>query len=172
MTKWAVVENGNITEYYDVIPNCWRNVSNINLLETEIDVLNSLGWYQVNDTTPILGSNQSFGKTTYTFDQQNKVVIKNTIILDNPPQPTQDQQAEFTADRNSFMDALRQQRNLMLTQSDWTQLKDIHDQKTSDWQQSWLTYRQALRNLPEVYETTYPNETNFHNIAWPNPPGA
>ena len=98
MTKWAVVENGNITEYYDVIPNCWRNVSNINLLETEIDVLNSLGWYQVNDTTPILGSNQSFGKTTYTFDQQNKVVIKNTIILDNPPQPTQDQQAEFTAE--------------------------------------------------------------------------
>lgn len=170
MTKWAVVENGIITEYYDTIPICWKNISNIDLLESQTDFMNSLGWYLVQDITQPLKPNQTYGEISWSFDEPNKVVIKNTSIVDNIT-TEEDPSIKFVIERESFMNALRQQRTRMISDCDWTQLKDIIDSKTPEWQKSWADYRQALRNLPEIYETNYPNEVDFQNIAWPNAPG-
>lgn len=56
---------------------------------------------------------------------------------------------------------IRGKRAILLGRCDWTQTADApltNEQKTA-----WATYRQALRDLPETYET--PAE-----VIWPTPP--
>jgi hypothetical protein len=52
----------------------------------------------------------------------------------------------------------RQTRNQILRDTDWTQTPDCTVDK-----QAWLTYRQALRDLPT--QPGFP-----HKIDWPVPP--
>ncbi len=52
---------------------------------------------------------------------------------------------------------VRQQRNLKLSASDWTQLPDAPVVK-----EEWVVYRQALRDVT--------NQEDPFNIVWPNPP--
>ena len=56
---------------------------------------------------------------------------------------------------------LRNQRNGMLAQSDWTQGKDIPDSLSGP----WAVYRQALRDI--TTQEGFPD-----TITWPEPPGA
>jgi hypothetical protein len=73
--------------------------------------------------------------------------------------------AEIDAQREAadldFSD-IRNQRNGMLANSDWTQLGDapLTDEKKAE----WVTYRQALRDYPAQSDkvSTLP--------AWPTPP--
>lgn len=44
---------------------------------------------------------------------------------------------------------LRQQRNILLNQSDWTQLPDAD--LTEKEKETWVKYRQALRDLPDQF---------------------
>ena len=53
---------------------------------------------------------------------------------------------------------LRQQRNTLLKQSDWTQVPDAPVD-----QAAWAAYRQALRDLPA-------NTTDPRNPTWPSKP--
>ena len=59
---------------------------------------------------------------------------------------------------------MRQRRNLLLTECDWTVGADspLSDSKKTEWQ----TYRQALRDLP----STYPNVTDKDSVIWPSKP--
>jgi len=59
-------------------------------------------------------------------------------------------------------DALRAERNLRLTNCDWTQLSDI---PSSINKEEWVAYRQALR---DITNTT----TDINNIVWPVVPGS
>lgn len=63
-----------------------------------------------------------------------------------PPAPTIEQLAAFA----------RSKRNTLLTETDWTQAADV-PQATKD---LYLTYRQALRGVPE--QTGFPTD-----IIWP-----
>jgi hypothetical protein len=54
---------------------------------------------------------------------------------------------------------IRQQRNALLTASDWTQAADV-PQAIKD---AWATYRQALRNVPQ--QAGFPT-----NVTWPQKP--
>jgi hypothetical protein len=54
---------------------------------------------------------------------------------------------------------IRQQRNALLTASDWTQAGDV-PQATKD---LWATYRQALRDVPQ--QAGFPT-----NVTWPQKP--
>ena len=56
---------------------------------------------------------------------------------------------------------LRNQRNSLLSACDWTQLPD--PPISADLKSQWVTYRQQLRNLPDI--TTDPT-----NPSWPIPP--
>ena len=71
------------------------------------------------------------------------------------------------------MQNLRQQRNNLIAQSDWVQLPDVQQLHVDDttWQTNWKTYRQALRDLPEVYDSQYPDVTDSDQISWPVIPG-
>ena len=53
---------------------------------------------------------------------------------------------------------IRQERNKLLSETDWTQIPDCTINK-----QVWLDYRNALRNLPQ-------NFSNPHQVVWPTKP--
>jgi len=57
--------------------------------------------------------------------------------------------------------SLRAQRNQLLAASDWTQGND--SPLSTESKSAWVTYRQALRDLPNV--TTDPS-----NVEWPSVP--
>lgn len=63
---------------------------------------------------------------------------------------------ETPADEEIY--AARQERNALLTASDWTQVADAPVD-----QAAWAAYRQALRDLPA-------NTADFANIVWPQQP--
>jgi hypothetical protein len=56
---------------------------------------------------------------------------------------------------------LRNQRNILLTQSDWTQLPDAA--LTDKEKESWSKYRQALRDLPTQF-------TDLTKLKFPKKP--
>ena len=69
---------------------------------------------------------------------------------------------------------LREERNAMLTESDWTQTPDVPDAiKTA-----WKTYRQELRDLPSKYPNpTFDGNANvaskhlrLTDVVWPTKP--
>lgn len=53
---------------------------------------------------------------------------------------------------------VRDQRNALLAQSDWTQLPDV----PLATKEAWATYRQALRDITD--------QSDPFNIVWPTPP--
>tara|TARA_R100000152_G_C6720889_1_gene146916 strand:- start:196 stop:588 length:393 start_codon:yes stop_codon:yes gene_type:complete len=80
-------------------------------------------------------------------------------------------QAELTRlDNAEPMKLLRDQRNTLLNESDWTRLDD--NGLSSDKKAEWSTYRQALRDLPssadpkldEIYELIQ------SSVTWPSKP--
>lgn len=58
-------------------------------------------------------------------------------------------------------DSVRQKRNFLLAQSDWTQLTDAP--LTQEQKNAWTVYRQALRDVPSSFAT--PEE-----VIWPTTP--
>lgn len=58
------------------------------------------------------------------------------------------------------IDSLRDRRNVLLAQSDWTQAADspLTDAKKAEWR----TYRQALRDITDTSDPT--------TVTWPTPP--
>ena len=59
----------------------------------------------------------------------------------------------------STWDQIRSQRNYLLSQTDWIFAPDV----TLTNKEAWLTYRQALRDLPQSFED--PSE-----VIWPTKP--
>ena len=80
---------------------------------------------------------------------------------------TDEEQAEYEAGIQAWNDgaadramaALRQERNVKLAASDWTQGRDI----TLSNDDAWKSYRTALRNLPA-------NTSDPANPTWPEEP--
>ena len=56
---------------------------------------------------------------------------------------------------------LRYERNIRISNTDWVMLSDIS--MTTEKKEEWVTYRQALRDLPA-------NTSDPENITWPTPP--
>jgi len=56
---------------------------------------------------------------------------------------------------------LRYERNIRITNTDWVMLSDIS--MTTEKKEEWVTYRQALRDLPA-------NTSDPENVTWPTTP--
>jgi len=59
---------------------------------------------------------------------------------------------------NIVWSRIREQRNKLLSESDWTQIPDCTVNK-----QAWLDYRNALRNLPQNFNSPF-------DVVWPSKP--
>ena len=63
---------------------------------------------------------------------------------------------------DNYTDLLRQTRNQLLLESDWTQNSDVPDATKTKWQ----TYRQSLRDITSGISSV----TDVENITWPTKP--
>lgn len=61
-----------------------------------------------------------------------------------------------------FYQLLRERRNALLKQTDWT--VSLDSPLKEEQKQKWIEYRQALRNLPQQ------NIQNIDDIIWPTSP--
>tara|TARA_B110000259_G_scaffold118574_1_gene134868 strand:- start:110 stop:547 length:438 start_codon:yes stop_codon:yes gene_type:complete len=64
----------------------------------------------------------------------------------------------------SFWGIVKQDRDMRLLQSDWTQVTD--SPLTTAEKAEWATYRQALRDVPEDYS----DATSLDDVVWPTKP--
>ena len=70
----------------------------------------------------------------------------------------------WVLDSTAMWKSIREDRNLRLSQCDWSQVSDnqLSDSKKAE----WGTYRQALRNLP----ADQPSVTDPVQLVWPDAP--
>lgn len=47
MANWAYVENGEIKEKYDILPDNWKNISNFHALKNDVEYLKKLNWLPI-----------------------------------------------------------------------------------------------------------------------------
>ena len=64
------------------------------------------------------------------------------------------------------LELLRIKRNRLLSETDWTQNRDVSLRKDSDWQ----TYRQSLRDLPSTASPELDENGQLSNVTWPTKP--
>ena len=68
------------------------------------------------------------------------------------------------------MKILREKRNIKLNDTDkYTSIPDW-PHTTEEIKQSWLDYRQALRNLPSTASPQLDDNGELNNVNWPTPP--
>tara|TARA_B100000674_G_scaffold308850_1_gene256546 strand:- start:55 stop:429 length:375 start_codon:yes stop_codon:yes gene_type:complete len=67
---------------------------------------------------------------------------------------------------------LREERNRLIAQTDWTQLKDIDLDFIRE--RDWKNYRQALRDLPAKSnpKLTESGKLDMSSISWPDKPSS
>ncbi len=70
-----------------------------------------------------------------------------------------------TISTEELMDRLRQQRNQLLTETDWRMVSDYPGANQTEWQ----TYRQALRNIT-TQSPSLDENGQLTGITWPTPP--
>ena len=70
------------------------------------------------------------------------------------------------------MTLLRDERNILLAQSDWTQLPDAHNTLINGTGDMWKDYRQALRDLPSVSNPKLDSfgDLDMSSVSWPSKP--
>jgi hypothetical protein len=72
---------------------------------------------------------------------------------------------QWTFNSERFWVDVRQERDLKLAQSDWTQIAD--SPLSGEAKAEWATYRQALRNVPANNQSA----TSTEGVSWPTGPG-
>lgn len=92
--------------------------------------------------------------------------VENEIVKNMPPKPDENSVFDFSAKKwvqnfDKLIEQIIAKRNLLLQQSDWTQLPN--NPLTETKQQAWAVYRQQLRDIPQ--QPGYPS-----NVVWPQQP--
>lgn len=166
---WILVKNKKEEGRYSVLPESWENISNFYVLEkSNPEYLNKLGWYKIQEIREVnYDSSMYYGPGIESFDFEN-----NIYIIEYPLYKfeVESKEEEFSRNRAFFMEFLREKRNQLIMESDWTQMPDVAEEHTQDWINTWKVYRKALRSLPNVYEEQFPEETNIETILFPEKP--
>lgn len=84
-------------------------------------------------------------------------MTQDSPIPENLKNLTQDQMDQVVADSN--LQNLRNHRNSLLAETDWTQNGDV----TVELKNKYEPYRQELRDITKIYQ-------NLDGAVWPNPP--
>lgn len=148
--RYSYVVNGQVVENNRPLPRTWKNVSNFNLLDDE--TLKNYGWLKYrfiyaypNDAQKVIGTE---------FEITTDEVIEHQLIGDKTAE-------EIQSEIENKWIGIRQIRNGLLMESDWTQLVD--SPLSPEDKELWKIYRQSLRDI-----------TNFENpdeVIWPEKPG-
>ena len=96
----------------------------------------------------------------YTTDNEYALIDGNVVKVGAPPTQFHEWSGtEYILDTVKMAESFREQRAIMLSASDWTQLPDVD----TAIRELWRDYRQALRDLTS--QPGFPEDT-----IWPIPP--
>lgn len=146
--NYCFVENNVIVEGPRGLPRSWRNISGLDLLDN--DDLRVLGWLPVRIDEGAV--EDKYVGSMFIIHPYEVVEVKMW--------------ARYTAEElnqiaNQKAQEVREERNRLLTASDWTQLNDTPLDNTA--KVAWTSYRQALRDIPS--QSGFPQ-----NVVWPVKP--
>jgi hypothetical protein len=164
MAEYCYVENNEILEYHSELPSSWKNISGLNLSKSNTDFLLSIGWYSV-EKQDILYDEKTHKITGYNYTIESNKVVETPIIELYTPQEILDKNAN---EKYIFYQYLRDMRDNLLKDSDWTQCVDIQLKNSTEWIDAWKNYRQQLRDLPQYYVQVETYDIN--SILWPIKP--
>lgn len=149
--NYILVENGKIVGRPTELPKNWANISNFYLLPTE--KIKEYGWYPYRLVEAQTNENQY-------YDGSDFVIEENEVVEYQKVRNKTEQ--EITEELTNMWGVIRDKRNELLKESDWTQLPDspLTNQKQTEWQ----LYRQQLRDIT--------HQSDPFGIQWPTPPEA
>jgi hypothetical protein len=116
-------------------------------------------------------SNEELADAGYTFvGPAPSVTLDNKVVWNSDsgswevfPKSVED----FNQENHIAWETVRNTRNALLSESDWTQVQDLLGRyplhEKIQLKLSWAEYREQLRNIPQQYST--PQE-----VVWPTPP--
>jgi len=121
------------------------------------------------------GSYVVYGSVTdqESYENNVKMVIgvdeTDSAILGTSTIPYAEFEIKYADVKNAYpMSLLRIERDKRLAQSDWTQNPDVPEATKN----AWITYRQALRDLPLTATPTVDSEgyLDLFSVTWPSKP--
>lgn len=146
--NYCFVENNVIVEGPRGLPRSWRNISGLNLLSN--DDLRALGWLPVRIDEGAV--DDKYVGSMFVINPYDVVEVKMWVPY------TAEEKLEI---ENQKAQQIRDERNQLLSSSDWTQLNDTPLDNTA--KVAWTSYRQALRDVPS--QPGFPQ-----NVVWPVKP--
>ena len=151
--SYVLVENGKLVDGPRALPRNWNNISNFNILPE--NTIFSLGW-------------RRYRYVPYNGDMAVKVSIDSIIEITDTEYIERQQVREKTQEEQNsgtqlFWPEIREKRNHLLAECDWTQLYD--SPLSAEKKTEWAAYRQELRDIPA-------NFVNPNDVVWPTPPVA
>lgn len=163
MSNWAYVENGQIKECLDFLPESWKNISNFYASSNNLDFLASYGWF------PIEKESYAYDPKKYKLDNRRfEITDRGNVIekWDLIELPKKDYKEVY----HSFIHEVRIKRNTLLKESDWTQLNDVIKSMPDDLMISWEAYRKNLREITNDYPFRENVEYDINQVVWPLKP--
>lgn len=162
MANYALVENNEIIERHDLLPQAWKNVSGLHTLKDSEETLNSLGWYTVNKVLVGYDTTQQY-IDGYSYSFVDNKVYETPILKNITPSIEKTPEEVF----NVALEELRIKRDILLSESDWTQMQDVQSIHDNNWKTAWANYRQELRDLPNL---CIMGTINIYEVIWPTKP--
>jgi 2',3'-cyclic-nucleotide 2'-phosphodiesterase (5'-nucleotidase family) len=140
---FALIQDGSVVKYPYTMTDLRFSNPNVSFSANISDAeLEQFGVFRVFDSAqPEVGDSQKLVEGTPVFESDRWVQVWS--VVDIP--------ADETA---SAAASVREQRDALLSASDWTQLDDSTVDKAA-----WATYRQALRDIPS--QAGFP-----YNVIW------
>ena len=124
--------------------------------------------YDITSALSVLAPNASFAVIGNTYEG---------IDWSETNSQTKPTKEEVTAKLNELNNAepfklLREERNKLISETDWTQLKDIELDIIRE--RNWKNYRQALRDLPSKSNPKLDGsgKLDMSSITWPDKPSS
>ena len=160
MANWVHIENNEIVEQHEQLPQNWKNISGLNLAVNDLPFLKSVGWYSVTK------QHESYDESThyvsgYNYEIRENDVLETIVLTERESAPEE----EFFVLKSRFIEELRKKRNELLVSSDWSQLQDVQNKFDEHTKNKWIVYRQALRDIVQVYSE---NEIiDINQVNWP-----
>jgi hypothetical protein len=149
---YALIENNTVTQYpYSFIQLRKDNPNTSYPRNPSDEVLENFGLFKVQPTANPEHDSVTQNVTEGTPELVDGVWTQTWIVSDIPEEEIQQRV-------DAAWELLRVKRNMLLTESDWTQLEDAPVDKLA-----WQAYRQSLRDLPE-------NTVDPFNVNWPETP--
>ena len=186
MANWAYIENGEIKDYCDTLPDNWRNISNFFASSNETQFLKTLGWY------PVTHPQYVYDPATHKLDNRRFVINEDTVTEEwdivnipsppPPPVPTPEEiQNSIVQSTQKRLDDFAKTRNYDGILSACSYVDDPHPKFQKEGQycitvrsQTWLKLyeiqaevQQGLRAMPTKFSDI---EGDLPLLIWPEWP--